>query len=482
MPARADKKAEDVRNPWRERALAAALTAVMVLEVLARASGAEPIRLATYAVMPAIVLLALPRLGLREAYLLSLSAVLTGLLFHLHPAPMETLALALDQAAFLMAFVLLLGLLYEAAMTSPTIAACGGYLTRQPPGRRFSALYLGTSGMSVLFNLGVVSLLAPLIQRGIETANPGDPRNPIRERRQLSAMLRGFAWGVVWSPTAVAPLALMTLIPGIDRPLWIALGIGIALVVMLIGWAEDQFTWRRQQRQARAEGRWPQAPPFPGAAFGRFAAICVSLFALTLGIMVVSGESVIFGLMVASPLMLVGWLIAQHDGLGRAGVSGTAKQAAGIFRDKLPLSAPVAVTLACSGFVGRAGAALVPAAEWAAAIGLDALPAHVFLTGLAVAVALFSQLALSPIMMAVFFGSLLGALPSLPADPTLTALAISSGWALSMTCSPFATVVIMTARATGHPPSRLTWHWNLIFSLLSVLALYAIFRVLTGGA
>ena len=64
-------------------ALALALLAVMVLEVSARASGWGLLRAAGHGAMLLVVLVALPRLGLREAYLLSLSAALTGLLLWL---------------------------------------------------------------------------------------------------------------------------------------------------------------------------------------------------------------------------------------------------------------------------------------------------------------------------------------------------------------------------------------------------------------
>jgi hypothetical protein len=100
---------------------------------------------------------------------------------------------------------------------------------------------------------------------------------------------------------------------------------------------------------------------------------------------------------------------------------------------------------------------------------------------LPVAIALLSLLALSPIMMAVFFGSLLGSLPVLPADPTLTALAVSCGWALSMTFSPFATVVLLINRMSGIPPRFLTWRWNLVFTLLAGTALVPVFAFLTSG-
>ena len=126
-------------------------------------------------------------------------------------------------------------------------------------------------------------------------------------------------------------------------------------------------------------------------------------------------------------------------------------------------------------------ATLIPAEGLARFLGLDAMPDFVFLSLLPVAVAALSLLALSPIMMAVFFGSLIGGLPVLPADPTLIALAISCGWALSMTFSPFATVVLLIDRVGGIAPRRLTWQWNLGFTVLAAFALVPVFALLTGG-
>jgi hypothetical protein len=461
------------RTGTRDRLVAALMLAVMGLELLSRASGWEGPRFAVFAAMLALVPAALPRLGLREAYLLSLSAMLTGLILWLHPAPFAAVTAAFDQAAFLMAFILLLSLLQETATTSVAIARCGEWLTRQPAGRRYVSINLGSNFMGVLFNLGVVSLLAPLIRRGVEQGAPGDPLNPIRERRQLSAMLRGFAWCAIWSPTALAPLALMELLHGVDRPRWIAIGFVVMLIVTLLGWAEDQYAWRGFRGRARLAA----PPPFPARAALDFFVVCLCLLAITVAAMTLMGETVVLGLMIACPILSLGWLWSQNGAW-----SGASARMRGIVRDGLPLSAPVAITLACSGYVGRAAATLVPAEQLAAAMGLADLPGYVFLTGAAVAVAVLSQFALSPIMMAVFFGAFLGALPSLPADPTLTALAISCGWALSMTISPFATVVLVTARITGHSGREMTWFWNLRFTLAAVVLLLAVFWVLTGGA
>lgn len=454
------------------------LAAVMALELTARATGSAAIETLTHAAMIAVIPVAARGLGLREAYLLTLSAVLSVLVVLRHPEPSAAIGAAFSQAAFLMAFILLLSLVQEAASTSRAVAVCGRYLTRQPPGRRFLSIYSGANVMSVLFNLGVVSLLAPLIRRGVEEASPGDALNPVRERRQLNALLRGFAWSVIWSPTALAPLALMTLIPGVDRIAWIGLGLAISVLAMLIGWGEDRVAWGRLRRRLGGSARFlPE--PFPVREAAGFAAVCFALLGLTAGAMALLGGTVVFGLMVACPILAAAWLMVQNREAAGGPVRAAGERLASIWRWRLPLSAPVAVTLGASGYVGHAAAALLPAAEIAEAIGLQAMAPHLFLTGVAVAVAALSQLGLSPIMLAVFFGSLLGALPELPASPTLTALAISCGWALAMTSSPFATVVLVMARATEHSGREMTWGWNLPFTGLCVAALLAVFWALT---
>ncbi len=453
-----------------------ALILAMAMEIAWHLTGAPPARWLLWGAVLAVPLAAWERLGLRETYLLSLCAILVALTLWRDPDPAAVVAGALDQAGFLMAFVLLLGLLHEAAGTSPSVAASGEYLTRQPPGRRYYALYLGTALLAVLFNLGVVSFLVPLVQRGIATAAPGDALNPIRERRQVSAMLRGFGWSVIWSPTAVAPLALMGLMPGVDRHVWLVWGALIFAGMMVLGALEDRIRFRAYRPVA---GRI--APPFPLQAVFHFGLSCLWLFGMSGLVAWLAGDTIVFGLMVACPVMLVGWLLVQRGGIGPLARAATGSRLREIALQGLPRAAPVAVTLACSGFVGRAAASLIPAAALAQALGLDQMPQFVLLGLLPMALTALSMFALSPIMMAVFFGSLFGSLPVMPADPTLIALSISCGWSLSMTVSPFATVVLLTNRVSGIPARKLTLGWNGAFSLIAVIALWPIFWLLTGG-
>jgi len=221
---------------------------------------------------------------------------------------------------------------------------------------------------------------------------------------------------------------------------------------------------------------------FPARSALMFLAACLWLFAIAALAMRLTGDSVVFGLMVACPVMLVGW-VALQNGVGHAdGRRATRARLRVVLAEGLPRSAPVAVTLACSGFIGRAAAALVPAEALAETLRLDSMPDFLLLSAIPPAIAVFSLLGLSPIMMAVFFGSLFGGLDALPADATLIALSISCGWALSMTFSPFATVVLLIARVGAIPPLTQTWRWNLAFSMLAALALVPVFALLTGGA
>ena len=145
-----------------------------------------------------------------------------------------------------MAFLLLLALLHEAAVTSTAVANCGQFLTSQPPAKRYFAVFGGSNIMSVLFNLGIISLLTPLIRKGVEKEQTEVA--DIRERRQLTSMLRGFSWSVVWSPTAIAPLAVLELIDGISREWWSIYGLMCTAAICIIGWAEDRWRFRHVQR------------------------------------------------------------------------------------------------------------------------------------------------------------------------------------------------------------------------------------------
>ena len=470
---RADAPETRLRLP-----LAIAMIGLMAAMLAWRALGGadaggtlnQMLRAGAWLALLAIAALAIPRLGLREAYLGCMSAAVTLAAFFLADTPWRAIVAGLDQAAFLAAFILLLTLLFETALTSPAVRQCGEHLARQPGGRRHAGLFWGTNVMAVLFNLGIVTLLSPLVRAGLP-AGPPAVRADV-ERRQVSALLRGFAWGVIWSPTALAPLALFELIGGIDRQRWTLLGLMLAGLVFGLSLAEDAL-------RARAHPEWEPhepVPPTPWSAYGRFALATAALFALTGVGMALTGQGLVPALMLACPVMMAGWLIAQK------GAGFMMERGGTILLSRLPEAGPVAVTLAASGYLGSVAAALLPMEVVADLIAAVGLPQWAWLTLLPLAIAALSMLAVSPIMFAVFFGSLFGALPVLPTDPTLLALSLSCGWALAMTTSPFATVVLLLSRQNDVPGVRLTLGWNGAFTAAAAVVLAGFFYGVTGGA
>ncbi|MFY9238479.1 MAG: hypothetical protein WAO78_06365 [Roseovarius sp.] len=445
--------------------------AVMVLEIarnLGLCSWLDPL---AWAALGATILAAWRVIERREVYFLALCAGLGLAVMVVLDDPAPLLRRAMNQATYMLTFMMCLGLLYEAARTSTAVRECGPFLTTQPPGRRYVALASGTSLLAVLFNAGIVGFLIPMIRGGIASSTPGDPLNPMRERRQLNAVLRGFAWTILWSPTALAPLILLSLLPGANRAVWHVYGITVFVVILTIGAVEDWLRFTRHRLRAPV-----QVAAFPGGAALRLLAVCLALIGLSSVAMTLTGSGIVLALMIVCPVLCVAWIALQNAPLepeGRRRTLGRIWQ----LRADLGRATSLGIVLASAGFVGTTAAALVPEDL----LGLEEMmpmPDIALLAVIPPFVALLGLAGLNPVTQAVFLGSLFGSRLAIPVDPTLFALAISCGWALSMTVSPLAPVIILTARISSLSPVTLTWRWNLIFSALACMALPPLFLLL----
>ncbi len=477
---------ESRRGSWQSRALSVTMVAMMGLELVALYSGAAAAGLLVKALVLAMPVIGLTLLRAREFYLFSVAIVLTGLALIDGGIDPEVYGKGLERSGFLASFILLMGLLREGAITSPAVGVCGTYLTQQPPRRRFVAVFAGSHLFSVLINLGALSLFAPIIQRGVRRGRgpdePLDEIGKVRERRQLSAALRGFSWFLVWAPTAVTQAVLPVLIPGIEPLRLISLGLGVALVMLLVSWAEDTLRWLPLRRRLMARGALPkrEATAFPVAAFANLGLVCAALFGLTILFKAAGGVSIVSGVMLAAPVILVGWVYVQQRETAQP-LQGARTRLGEIALTAVPGGVREACSLAAAGYIGTLAAALVPI-ERLAAMGIQGLPPWAFLAALSILVWAGGQVALSPITMAVFLGSLVAALPEIPADPTLAALAIAAGTAICTTGAPFASGTLMLARASGHSGATLTWRWNGAYTALTTAVLVALYFVITGGS
>lgn len=408
--------------------------------------------------------------GRRERLLLGVSLGLTLFGFWRDADAARTALTALDRAAFLAAFMLLLGVLRAAAQTSPAVLACGTYLTRQPPGRRYVSVALGAHMLGTMLNMGALSLLSPLIRRGVEAgraAGDAEAVAAIKARRQYVACLRGFAWMIAWAPTTVTQALLASMFAGFDPVRGLVLGACLALLIGVAGWLEDRVRWRRALGRLRAAGGYrPPAPTRLGGEHARdFALVVLALIALSVLIRGAFAVDTVPALMLAAPILTMGWIRAQQTGPGAT--ARTLRRGREIVAEGFPASSPEALTLACAGYIGVMTAALVPPSWLSCLTDPGGLPPVLLIWLLPLLIVLAAQIALTPIMMVSFLGSALGHAPALPMDPTVLGLALASGWALAMTASPFSAGPLIINRVAGVSAYDLSWRWNWLFSLLA---------------
>lgn len=461
---------------WRNAALAALLTLNAAGALLDSFSGWEAAGiLATLGLLGALVVGG-PRMGRRELLLLSVSLASAAAVALTVPDPFPKIWEAAHRASYLCAFMLLLAILRDGAQSSRDVEACGAWLTRQPPSRRYGAIAVGSHVLFPLINIGTLSLLAPLIRAGLrDAAAAGDDPEALaaKERRQHTAQMRGWACGIIWAPTTVTQAVLTSLFPGADPALVLGGGIGWAALVLALGMGEDNLRFRGLARRMAASGRSSRRPPLPTprAELAGLGAVCAALGLAALGLHLGAGVSVATALMLGAPVFTLVWIFfqARGRGLDAAGsLSDTARRGARIVTRITPESAPDAFVLAFAGFIGAMAATLAPPGLLDHAV--ETLPPWLLLAIPPLVMCLGVQVALTPMLFAVFFGQALASV-SLPVDPALVILSLGGGWSLAMTCSPFGAGALVLSRASGVSPATLTWGWNLPYTAMAFAVL-----------
>lgn len=471
-----------------QRVISTCLLLMCAAALVYQYAGWRPAALTSSACLIAFFVIGQASLGWRERGLLGVALVLTATALLIQDAPAALIERSLQRASFLATFMILLGLLREGAASSSAVLSLGEYLTRQPPGRRYTAIHSGSHAMGVLLNFGAISLIGPLIKRGVEASRAQEPAAAaIREERQLSALVRGFSWIIAWSPTAVTQALIPIVVTGADPVALAGMGIVMAIVMFPVAWLNDRIVGTRARRRLAREGRVPgqHVMPFPRGAAFRFGMVCLALAGLSAIVVLVSDVMVIVALMLMAPVVTVAWLVIQtrvarhhpaanaaseEEALNRAGLR---TRVAHLSLISIPRSMPEALTLATGSFCGLMLAGLIDPAAAAGFLRLDRLPVEAIYPIAVAIVPLLSNLALPPILVATFFGSLLINVPGLDLDPTLLGFSFVMGWCLNLTGSPFGATALVLSRATGVSGTTITWRWNGVFTLVSYLVIVA---------
>lgn len=460
------------RGTSRAALLLAALGLLLAAELAWLATGAGELRPVVRGAFVLLCALAVTVVGLREVLLvagavaLTLAALATG-------AGPGAVAASLDLAAFFAVFIAALTAVRDIAARSRSVRAVGRFLTGQPAGRRYMATALGGHVLGIFLNFGAVSLMAPMVQQAAR--GPDGRPSPDLERRQISALIRGFAWVILWAPTTLTQALLLTIFAA--HLSWADVapaGLGLAALMIAIGRLYDRFEWRGRALPGPRSG---QPPPWP--ALRRVAAICSLMILATVALSAAAGFSVAQSLLFVAPAVSVAWFLCQPSDTGAA--PGGPARLAGLARVFLPSAAGLArsaVALGASAYIGRLAALSLPTAAWAEAMDLASVPGWLFLAALPVLITLGGQVALSPILIVVFIGQMLQGVEALPTGHLQIYLALCFGWALSMTASPNATATLVISGACNIPATRLTWAWNLRYGLLCYAVAVVIFALI----
>ncbi|MEX2644175.1 MAG: hypothetical protein WD270_12020 [Acetobacterales bacterium] len=382
--------------------------------------------------------------------------------------PAAVLWAGLVRSSFLVSFFAVLGLLREAAETSPAVRRGGGHLLDQPPGRRYLALTFGSHLFGMVLNYGAVALVGAMIKgANAGPAAGGDAAlRERRERRMMLAMFRGFAAAMAWSPLSVMPVVVLGALPMLNWLQVAPLGLTMALCFMLLGWLLDRV----------AGGRRTGQPPVPQSGERwtihlRLAGLVALILGLGLTMEWLLQTRLFIAMVLVVPFVVAGWLLAQYRRQGPAGAArATAGRLAGYVRSQIPNMRTELSLLTMSGVVGTALAAAVPGEALAALLAERSLPGILMpLAALWGAVGL-GVIGLPPLIAVTFLSAGMPSPGLLGVAPVVVAGAYMAAWGLSANRCPLTAPAILLSRFVGQSSWHIMKNWNGRHTVLCLIA------------
>lgn len=426
------------------------------------ARHATTIALLTYV---AIEAKKVPRGG-QAMLLASVLATVAALLWLPDPSPVLSRALA--EAAFMAGLFTSLGMLRDTAEHSALVRACGEEMVRQPPGRRYAVLCLGSHVISLALNFGVLPLLGVMVLRGntLEAAAGDKNVQDIRKRRMMTAILRGFAMMTVWSPLSVSFSVTQGAMHGLSWWHLLSLQLVLAVLLMILGWLMDRFTVpahvRRTVRES-IESNWSPV-------------IRLSLLVLTIVTSAVAvaeflSVRMVIGAMMVVPLAALIWLIAQQ-GRTTPVVIG---QSCARFARRLTISLPAfryeVAMLGGAMYFGTVVVAFISPEDTAAFISRLPLPPILLVIAMAWSVMILAQFGISQIITVSLLGGALGNLAQVGIHPMVAASGLMGAWGLSACSTLVGAAVLSVSRMSDVPQRTVAREWNGKFVVVGALLL-----------
>jgi hypothetical protein len=419
--------------------------------------------------------------GARRMLVGCVLATMAALAFH--PDPGAVLTKALSEASFMIGLFSALGMLRDTAESSALVRRCGEMMVRQPPGRRYMVLAMGSHIISLTLNFGVLPLLGIMVTHGntLDAAGGDERIQRIRTQRMMTAIMRGFTMMTVWSPLSISFTVTQGAVHGLDW--WALLQLQLVLTVLLmgLGWLLD--------RRAFPRTATPAPTPTPDQTTPGWRPL-IRMTLLIAGIVVCSvalaealSVRLVIGAMIVVPASAVVWLFAQQEQWRPAVLGRALSGFGGRLAKSLPAMRYEVAMLGGAMYFGAVVSAFIPPELTAKFIAMLPFPPVVVMIVLAWAVMGLAQLGISQIISVTLLGSALGSLAHAGIHPLVLASGMMGAWGLSACSTPVGAAVLTVARMAGVTSRDVAIAWNGWFvvggALILALWMAALSLVLT---
>lgn len=166
-----------------------------------------------------------------------------------------------------------------------------------------------------------------------------------------------------------------------------------------------------------------------------------------------AGVDVVGAVMSVVPVIAVVWVWFQGDPEGGSRMANLRAQIGNFIGRELPSFGGQIMLLFMAAFIGSLGAFLVVPLMARAGLGFDGVPAVAIVVAMVWVMPLTGQLGMNPILAASLILPLLPAPVEMGIHPVALVAAVTGGWALSGTTSPY-TASVMLVGSFGQVPAR----------------------------
>lgn len=334
--------------------------------------------------------------------------------------------------------------LQHPAGESPSLRAARTTIISQPPGRRYLYLTFGVHGLGSVLNLAGLSLLSPMVE---------GQKDPRLQRRLTVALMQGFTSASCWSPFYVGMVVILVALPTLTWRDVGPMGIGLAMIIMLSGWAYDRLIVRRSSDAREVIKPVPLARDNLGRVVIILGLLAGSVLILVEGV----GVTIPVALGVIGPPFALAWAAAMSTGRGNR--IPRVKQLSHNVMCWLPTLRSEALVFVGANVLGVGVASAIPAESLGSAVN-DLVPnADLKILAMILGFMISGLIGLHPVVVVILVSAVLPP-EVLGLQDWVVGLTYLGCWGLATLISPLSATTLFMSRVTSVPSPMIAWRWN----------------------